>query len=76
MDDRRAVVTLLGRGGIGKTSLALSVLPRLYEEEIFDAIVWFSSRDIDLQSSGAKLVTAEVVTKKDISANYLSLIHI
>jgi hypothetical protein len=74
LDDRRAVVTLLGRGGIGKTSLALKVIPRLYDEKRFDAIVWFSSRDIDLQASGAKLVTAEVVSSKDISLYYSKLV--
>jgi hypothetical protein len=74
VDDRRAVITLLGRGGIGKTSLALKAIPRLYNENRFDAIVWFSSRDIDLQSSGAKLVTAEVVSIKDISTYYSQLV--
>ncbi|MGH1371461.1 MAG: NB-ARC domain-containing protein [Cellvibrionaceae bacterium] len=74
LDDRRAVVTLLGRGGIGKTSLALKVIPRLYEENRYDAIVWFSSRDIDLQAGGAKLVTAEVVSVKGISTYYSKLV--
>lgn len=73
-DDRRPVITLLGRGGIGKTSLALKVIPRLYDEKRFDAVVWFSSRDIDLQASGAKLVTADVVTTKDISKYYSKLV--
>jgi hypothetical protein len=73
-DDRRAVITLLGRGGIGKTSLALKVIPRLYDVKRFDAIIWFSSRDIDLQTSGAKLVTAEVVSIKDISTYYSKLV--
>lgn len=74
MDDRRPVVTLLGRGGIGKTSLALKVIPSLYEESRFDSIIWFSARDIDLHASGAKLVTADVVSSKDISQYYSKLI--
>ncbi len=74
LDDRRTVVTLLGRGGIGKTSLALRVIPRLYETTRFDAIIWFSSRDIDLQANGAKLVTADVISSKDISKYYSALI--
>jgi hypothetical protein len=73
-DDRRAVVTLLGRGGIGKTSLALSVIPRLYETKRFDAVIWFSSRDIDLQSGGAKLVRADVISDKDIAKYYSKLV--
>ncbi|MGI9282868.1 MAG: NB-ARC domain-containing protein [Endozoicomonas sp.] len=74
LDDRRTVVTLLGRGGIGKTSLALRVIPDLYQEERFDAIVWFSSRDIDLHASGAKIVRADVITKDDISKRYCELV--
>ena len=74
LDDRRPVITLLGRGGIGKTSLALRVLPRLFDEERFDLIVWFSSRDIDLHSSGAKLVQADVVSIKDFSRYYAKLV--
>lgn len=71
IDERHIAITLLGRGGIGKTSLALRVIPRLYEVDRFDAIIWFSSRDIDLSSNGAKLVHANVITNKDI-ANYYS----
>lgn len=74
MNDHRPVITLVGRGGIGKTSLALKVIPRLYKETRFDAIVWFSSRDIDLHSEGIKLVTAEVVSVKDISSYYIKLV--
>lgn len=72
-DERHIVITLLGRGGIGKTSLALKVIPRLYEVTRFEAIVWFSSRDIDLSPNGAKLVRAEVITNKDISQYYSRL---
>ncbi|EOU9549593.1 NB-ARC domain-containing protein [Cronobacter dublinensis] len=73
IDDRHIAITLLGRGGIGKTSLALRVIPRLYEIKRFDAIVWFSSRDIDLSSNGAKLVHADVVTNNDIAKYYSRL---
>ncbi|WP_413736520.1 NB-ARC domain-containing protein [Sodalis sp. RH21] len=72
-DDRHIAITLLGRGGIGKTSLALKVIPLLYETPRFDAVIWFSSRDIDLSPNGVKLVRAEVITKKDIAKYYISL---
>lgn len=73
IDDRHMAITLLGRGGIGKTSLALKVIPKLYGKHRFDAVVWFSSRDIDLSPSGAKLVRSEVITNKDIAKYYTSL---
>ena len=48
LDDRHPVVTLVGRGGIGKTSLALTVLHEITKRERYYMIVWFSARDIDL----------------------------
>lgn len=74
VNDRHIVITLLGRGGIGKTSLALKVIPRLYEEKRFDAVIWFSSRDIDLTTNGAKLVSADVINQKDIAKYYSKLL--
>lgn len=52
LDNRRPIVTLVGRGGIGKTSLSLAVIERLYEETRFTSIVWLSARDVDLQLAG------------------------
>src|SRR5262249_5378152 len=49
MDDKRPIVTLVGRGGIGKTSLAVHVIRTLHEQTRYHAIIWFSARDIDLQ---------------------------
>lgn len=74
INDRHIAITLLGRGGIGKTSLALKVMPRLYEANKFDAVIWFSSRDIDLSQNGAKLVRTDVVSQKDISIYYSKLL--
>ena len=48
LDDKRPIVTLVGRGGIGKTSLALKVIQGLYEKQRYEVIVWLSSRDVDL----------------------------
>jgi len=70
LDDRHPVVTLVGRGGIGKTSAALSVLHDLAAEDRFALIVWFSARDIDLTASGPKPVKAKALTERDISAQY------
>lgn len=52
-NDRHPIVTLVGRGGIGKTSLALETLYRIAHScERFIGIVWFSARDIDLLPHG------------------------
>lgn len=74
INDRHLAITLLGRGGIGKTSLALKVITQIYEADRFDAIIWFSSRDIDLSASGAKLVSSDVITMKDIAKYYTRLL--
>jgi len=68
IDNRWPVVTLLGRGGIGKTSLALRVLDKVYGGERFEAVVWLSARDVDLQLTGPKPVKPNVLTPLDIRA--------
>ena len=77
MDERRwPIVSLRGRGGIGKTSTALAVLKKICEETRYDAIIWFSSRDIDFNEYGNPInVEQRILTKKDISKEYLELIE-
>jgi len=73
-NDRHAVVTLTGRGGIGKTSLALSVLHEITNHDRFEAILWFSARDIDLSPElGPKLVRPHILTEKDIAVEFVQL---
>ncbi len=67
------MITLLGRGGIGKTSLALSVLVQLCNQEKFQTLLWFSARDIDLLDYGAKSVQPQILDIDDI-AKYVRLI--
>lgn len=74
IDDKRPIVTLVGRGGIGKTSLALKVIPKLYEDSRYEAIVWLSARDIDLQLSGPKAVRPLVLSPEDMGKFYASLV--
>jgi hypothetical protein len=73
-DDRHPVITLVGRGGIGKTSLALHSLHRLAQSEQFDNIIWFSARDIDLMTTGPKIVRQHIVSEKDIASELVRLI--
>lgn len=72
-DSRQEVITLAGRGGIGKTSLALSVLHKIAEQGTFEYILWFSARDVDLLLSGPKQVTQDVLTAQDIAKQFVRL---
>ena len=69
-NDHQPIITLGGRGGIGKTSLALTALHEIAQTERFFAILWFSARDIDLLPTGPKLVTPAVVSEDDIALMY------
>jgi hypothetical protein len=75
LDDRHPIVTLVGRGGIGKTALALSVLHEIVGSERFGAAVWLSARDIDLLPEGPKLVSANVLSLKDMAKEFVRLME-
>ena len=74
LDDRRPVVTLVGRGGIGKTSLSLKVIHDLYHSGRYAAIVWLSSRDVDLKSTGPKPVRPSVISPEEMGRLYAGLV--
>lgn len=74
MNDRHPIVTLVGRGGIGKTSVALMVLREIAETNRYQVIIWFSARDIDLMMSGAKLVQPHLLTDREIAKEYRALL--
>ena len=75
--DRHFIVTLTGRGGIGKTSTALQVITSLVESEQcpYDVVVWFSARDIDLLEAGPKVVQPHGVTIDDFADEYARLLN-
>lgn len=75
LDDRHPIITLVGRGGIGKTALALSVLHELEHLQRFGATVWLSARDIDLLPEGPKLVSADVLSLKDMAKEFVRLME-
>jgi hypothetical protein len=72
-DDRHPIITLAGRGGIGKTSLTLRVLHDLCQSDRFNAMLWFSARDIDLLPEGAKPVQPRVRTIVEMADEFLRL---
>jgi hypothetical protein len=49
-------------------------LRQIAETDRYSVIVWFSARDIDLTSSGAKPVRPRVLTDQEISEEYQTLI--
>lgn len=73
-DDRRHIVTLRGKGGIGKTSLALAVLEEIYKTNRFTSVIWLSARDVDLKPSGPKPVRPDVVSPEDMGQLYAALV--
>jgi GTPase SAR1 family protein len=74
LDDRRPVVTLVGRGGIGKTSLSLKVIHDLYDTGQYQAVVWLSARDVDLKLTGPKPVRPNVLSPDDMGRLYARLV--
>ncbi len=75
VDERHPVVTLVGRGGVGKTSLALEVLMKLADDGEFFAIVWFSARDIDLLAHGPKVVAPHALALDDFADQFVALMQ-
>ena len=72
-EERDRIVTLSGRGGIGKTSLALQVLHGLSQTDRYEVVCWFSARDIDLLVDGPQQVTPDVLTDTDIAKSFVNL---
>jgi hypothetical protein len=75
-ESRYPVVTLKGRGGIGKTSLAICVIDSVLRSDPgrFDIVIWFSARDVDLLQEGPKQVQAVVANQSDIAMEYFKQI--
>jgi NB-ARC domain len=78
IDQNHEIISLHGRGGMGKTYLALSVAHDLSTstDQRFENIVWFSARDLDLRMSGPRAVKADVVTIADVYKKYATLFDV
>lgn len=74
-DSRYPVVTLVGRGGIGKTSLALQVLHEVTASDAYEAVVWFSARDIELDPDRARSVRPQVKALDEVALEFDRLMH-
>ncbi len=74
--ERHPIVTLTGRGGIGKTSVALQVIDELVKSEQcpYEVIVWFSARDVDLLHTGPKNVRPQGLSVDDFAEEYVRLL--
>jgi hypothetical protein len=75
-NDRYPIITLRGTGGIGKTTLAISVIQELSQSNRFDLILWFSSRDIDLTLDGPKPVKNSILNERDLANEFVNLLEI
>src|SRR5258708_39622917 len=75
VDDRHPVITLAGSGGIGKTSLAIAVLHRVANVARYEAILWFSARDIDLLREGPRMVQPRVLTESEITKEFARMME-
>jgi hypothetical protein len=77
-DRNHPVITLHGRGGIGKTSLALHVTHYLseYPTPLYEYILWLSARDLELEPSGSKNVRRAVANLETISKLIAKLLDI
>jgi hypothetical protein len=71
-DRNHPIITLHGRGGVGKTLLANRVAHELAGAAApdFDFIVWFSARDVDLRLVGPSPVEPAVVDLDAVSRAY------
>ena len=72
LDANHTIITLHGRGGIGKTWLALHAAYRLSTRDTppFEQIIWFSARDLDLRPAGPSQVHQDVIDLATIAALY------
>ena len=75
--ERHPIVTLTGRGGIGKTSTALEVISNIIDSDScpYTVVVWFSARDVDLLPSGPKAVRPGGLSIDDFATEYASLLE-
>ena len=75
-DRNHPIITLHGRGGVGKTSLALQLAHVLSEEALpqFEHIIWLSARDVELKPSGTMEVRRAVANLDSVCQRVSTLL--
>lgn len=65
------IICLHGRGGIGKTSVALKVINEIKTDDArFDFIFWASSRTVDLTDHGPRDVRPDLLTEVECGESF------
>ena len=54
--------------------MAIRTISRVCQQQRFEAIIWFSARDVDLQFTGPKAVRPHVLSPEDMSKYYTKLV--
>ena len=76
-DRTHRVISIRGPGGAGKTTLALRIAHAFSDSlraSHFDAIIWFSGRDVDLLMSGPRPVHQDVTDLESIANSFTALV--
>lgn len=76
-DRMHRVISIRGPGGAGKTTLALKIahdFSQSIRKSKFDAIIWFSSRDVDLLTTGPRPVHQDVTDLTSIVHAFAGLV--
>ncbi len=61
-DPRTSIASVVGIGGVGKTSLATWAVTKAYENKLFDFIVSITAKDRELTQSGIKALSPGLTT--------------